>query len=156
MRALLLVLLLAALPGCRDWNEKELRFADYAAYDASDLAPRGFLPQDLVPRSARSLVYVQNWDTNEVKLDFDFDPGEEAMIVAPFLSHEMRLQDALVADGSMPPPPPSDRRMEVRCGERAVEFLRITAHKHASYWTSTDPAIRARSCATAPATRTAA
>lgn len=152
MRALLLLVALGllALPGCRDWNEKELKFADYDAFEASDLGLRGLLPRDLVPSSARNLVYVYNMDTTEVRIDFDFRPRDEVIVLAPFLSQDMLTKETLSADGSLPKAPASERRMEVRCAERAVEFLLITDHKHARYWTSTDPKVRADACKPTP------
>ena len=118
--------------GCADWNEKRSDFKTYAEFAASPVGQPGLLPRGLVPRSARNLRFVRNIDTTEVRIEFEFDPMDGRAMLAPFVS--------------VGRPSQGDARIEIRCGKGAVEFLRITDGKRASYWTSWDPEVRTDSC----------
>jgi hypothetical protein len=141
-----LLALVVLLAGC-EWNERSLHFDDYAAYAASDVARSGLLPADLLPRSATDIAIRRNIDTSEVEASFGFDPREEAALVSPFLNFEQRRLQLAVKEGIAPPgaaaAPP---QLLLRCGEGAMEFLQVTQHRFARYWTSWDKAQRARAC----------
>ena len=145
-RSALALVIAGSAAGCADWNEKRSDFKTYAEFAASPVGQPGLMPRDLVPRSAHNLRFVRNIDTTEVRIEFDFDPVDERAMLHPFLTLGRQVQDALVKQGALPPDTSSDPRIEIRCGTGAVEFLRITDHKRASYWTSWDPEVRANSC----------
>jgi hypothetical protein len=137
-----LCLLLAAC----EWNERTVQFHDYAEYAASDLAQGHFLPADLVPGSARDISVKRNIDTNEIEATFVFEPKDEAALVRPFLSFEQLRLRLAVAEGIAPASAVSTPQLLLRCGEGAMEFLQISEHRNARYWTSWDPVRRANAC----------
>ena len=145
-RWLALALLALALAGC-EWNERSQHFADYAEYAASEVSRSGMLQGDLLPRSAKGIVILRNVDTTEVEVTFDFDPRDEEALVAPFLNFEQRrmrlaVQEGIVPAGAVAAP----ASLLLRCGEGAMEFLQVTGHRNAHYWTSWDETQRARAC----------
>jgi hypothetical protein len=135
-------LLLAAC----EWNERTERFDDYPAYAASELCQGHFLPADLVPRSARDIRVTRNIDTNEIEATFAFEPKDEAALVRPFLSFDQLRLRLAVAEGIAPASAVSTPQLLLRCGEGAMEFLQISEHRTARYWTSWDPVRRASAC----------
>jgi hypothetical protein len=142
---------LAALPcllvaGCTNWNENSYQFSDYAEYAAGEAASRHLLPDDLVPRSARKIQVKHNIDTTEVEASFDFDPRDEPGVVTPFLNFEQIRLRLAVAEGIAPASAVEVPQLLLRCGEGPMEFLQITEHRHARYWTSVDRERRAKAC----------
>ena len=138
--------LLLVLGGCGEWNERELQFATHAEYAASDLAQGHFLPADLVPRSARNIVVKRNIDNLEIEASFDFDPRDELAVVRPFLNFEQLRLRLAVAEGIAPAAVARTPQLLLRCGEGPMEFLQVTDHRHARYWTSRDRERRASAC----------
>jgi hypothetical protein len=139
-----LLLGLLLLAGCKDWNENSYSFSSYAEYAAGEAASRHLLPSDLVPRSARNIQVKHNIDTTEVEASFDFDARDEAALLKPFLNFEQIRLRMAVAEGQGPQMPlPS---LLLRCGEGPMEFLQVTEHRHARYWTSVDRERRATAC----------
>jgi hypothetical protein len=145
LRALAALVLLLA--GC-EWNERSVFFNTYGEYAASDLARGGVLPGDLLPRSARGIKVVRNIDTTEVEATFTFDPADEEAVVSPFLNFEQRRLRLAVKEGLAPPAAAAAPGLLLRCGEGAMEFLQVTDHRSARYWTSWDKAQRAIACTT--------
>jgi len=142
-RALAVAVLLLA--GC-EWNERTIAFNDYAEFASSDLARSGLLPSDLIPRSAKGISIVRNADTTEVEVTFAFDPKDELALVTPFLNFEQRRLRVAVSEGLAPASALSTPQLLLRCGEGAMEFLQISEHRSARYWTSWDMARRATAC----------
>jgi hypothetical protein len=134
------------LAGCGDWNENSYQFSSYAEYAAGEAASRHLLPSDLVPRSARKIHVRHNIDTTEVEAEFDFDPRDENALITPFLNYEQLRLRLAVAEGIAPPSVVEVPRLLLRCGEGPMEFLQLTDHRHARYWTSVDPKRRATAC----------
>ena len=141
-----LVLLSLSLAGC-EWNERTLHFNDYGEYAASDVARSGLLPTDLLPRSAKGISILRNIDTTEVEVTFSLDPRDEEDLVAPFLNFEQRRMRLAVKEGIVPAGAlTAPASLLLRCGEGAMEFLQVTDHRNAHYWTSWDKDQRARAC----------
>jgi hypothetical protein len=138
----LLALLLA---GC-EWNETSMHFSDYAEFARSDLAQGGFLPADLLPRSARDIDVKRNRDTTEIEASFSFDPADEAAIVTPFLNFEQQRLRLAAKEGIVPGAVVQTPQLLLRCGEGAMEFLQVEGHARARYWTSWDQQRRATAC----------
>ena len=145
-RAAALVLVSSGLAGCFEGNERSASFATYAVYFQSDLSRGGFLPADLVPHSARDIRVKRNIDNLEIEASFDFDPRDEEALIHPFLNFEQLRLRLAVAEGVAPSVVLASPQLLLRCGEGPMEFLQVTDHKHAKYWTSRDAARRATAC----------
>ena len=134
------------LAGCGDWNENSYQFSSYAEYAASEAASRHLLPADLVPRSARQIQVKHNIDSTEVEASFDFDSRDENGVVTPFLNFDQIRLRLAVAQGIAPASLANVPELLLRCGEGPMEFLQVTEHRHARYWTSVDRERRAKAC----------
>lgn len=145
-RAAALLLVSCGLAGCFEWNERSASFATYAEYFQSDLSRGGFLPADLVPQSAREIRVKRNIDNLEIEASFDFHPRDEEALIRPFLNFEQLRLRLAVAEGIAPAAVLTSPQLLLRCGEGPMEFLQITDHKHARYWTSRDAQRRATAC----------
>ena len=151
MRALL-VIALALLAAACNYNERTARFATYAEFAASDAGPSRAIPSDLVPRSARDIVVIQNIDTTEVEATFTFDAADQPALVEPFLSYEQRQLRLAEQEGAVPAGTVATPSLMLRCGEGPMEFLQIDPGPRARYWTSVDRERRAQSCTNRAAT----
>jgi hypothetical protein len=145
---------LVALAGCGDWNEQRAEFDDYDEYRNSEFARRGYLPEDLVPRSARNIRAKYNIDSTAAEAEFDFAPADHDALIRPFLSFDQLSLRMAVQVGIAPPSALPSPSLLLRCGPGPMEFLRIQPAGHARYWTETDPKLRARSCTNNAAART--
>ena len=145
MRRAALAALVCLLAAC-EWNERTVQFNDYTEYAASDLAQGRFLPADLVPRSARDIRVKRNIDTTEIEATFAFDPKDEDALVRPFLNFDQIRLRLAVTEGIAPASAVATPQLLLRCGEGAMEFLQVTGHRQARYWTSWDKARRASAC----------
>jgi hypothetical protein len=135
-----------ALAACGHWNEQSANFSTYEEYRTSDFARRGYLPGDLLPRSARNIQASFNIDSTEAVAEFDFAATDEEKLVRPFLSYDQLSLRLAVQNGVAPPSSLPSPSLLMRCGPGPMEFLRIQPAGHARYWTETDPERRARSC----------
>jgi hypothetical protein len=145
MKRALVATLCLALAACQ-WNERTVEFSDYAEYAASDLVQGHFLPDGLIPRSARDIRVTRNIDTTEIEASFAFDPKDEAALVQPFLNFDQVRLRLAVSEGIAPASVVSTPQLLLRCGEGPMEFLQVSEHRSARYWTSWDKARRASAC----------
>jgi hypothetical protein len=146
MRRLLPLLSVLALSACGDWNEKSAHFDSLAEFKASEFRSGGYLPEDLLPPSARNINVKYNRDTTQVEAEFDFGAADRDAVVKPFLSFDQLSLRMAVQVGVAPPSAVPSPSLLLRCGPGPMEFLRIEPAGHAHYWTEADPTRRASAC----------
>ena len=147
MRRALPLLAAVALAACGTAkNEDTGAYATLAEFEASDFAKHRYLPDQLLPRSARNVAVTYHRDSHLVEAEFDFAPPDHDALVLPFLSFDQLSLRLAIQHGAFEGAPLPAPSLMLRCRPGPMEYLQIARPGHARYWTESDPARRAQAC----------
>lgn len=142
----------ALLAGCVDLNESISTFKDYGEFLDHRDRVHGWVPDDLVPKSATNIEMARNSDSSTVRLQFDHAPADGAALAHGFTTVGSVVVNDLRREQLLPGNESTEARLWIRCPAKpaAVEFLDTTGAAHASYWTSWDLRVRELACRNVP------